>query len=225
MRLLFYFFTLALHNLYCHPPSDTSALLFNHYRSFVILDMSIAYPAAEDFDPKAPLSTKDLATLLLDHCSKSIYESEKRERDVTHESIKQVIKGLGGQIVSLKTTIDQDLAVVCSRLELDVQTRCSYLLELLHSVQRKLHDAHSEFSKHMESHHDQKFLVCGFCDLTTDSMGELVQHISSKHVPTSHVPGPVLYHTQSSPIPTFCYQCAAVLPSYDDHAFHVTQSW
>ena len=56
-------------------------------------------------DPKAPLSTKDLAKLLIEYCDKKVYkplrEDLSYERSVTNDQIKLVIKGFNEGLVSI----------------------------------------------------------------------------------------------------------------------------
>ena len=112
-------------------------------------------------DPKAPLSTKDLAILLIDRCNNKSEENKNRiedERGHTDNQVKAVISGFGKELSKVIEDVNRntsDQAVRIADLELKLETVVSYCEQLLYTHQ---HDAHNlilaeNLAKHVQATH------------------------------------------------------------------------
>ena len=117
-------------------------------------------------DPKAPLSNKDTAILLIDHCD----TNHKKERELTDAKFETTIKGLCDEIVKLRNETRQEAvtqarqiaeigssADACSDLDLKITTISKYLEQLISSLKLGLQDTLLQIDKDInalkEHHH------------------------------------------------------------------------
>ena len=231
--LLVYITTLALLSFQENSRSAHPLPQLGHCLAFKHVNMNPATSLAEQLDPIAPLSSTDLARLLIEYCNNRIAESAKYERDATHEiiklerdamhdSIQYVIKSLGGCIATLRSTSESTQAETGANLKLEMQTFCSYLMELQHSLEKNVLDLSSDFKKHMKSHHTEKEFQCDLCEFSTKSVCDLVQHITYNHPQSCPVPeheSTNLQECQNSPCYS-CYLCGSMFFTYNNLAVH-----
>ena len=102
-------------------------------------------------DPKAPLSTSDLAKLLMQYCdnrmrmtSSDCKDSQIAERDSTNEKIQAVVKGFSDSISLLRQKFGEEhhhISALVTDVELKLSTVSSYLEHHLNSLR---HDFENE---------------------------------------------------------------------------------
>jgi hypothetical protein len=98
----------------------------------------------QQVDPKSPLSTKDLAILLIDRCNNKAEENRKKtedERVHTDNQVRAVITGFGKQLINViedvnRNTSDQSEKI--ADLELKLETVVSYCEQLLYTHRRDI---------------------------------------------------------------------------------------
>lgn len=178
-------------------------------------------------DPKAHLSNKDLAILLLIHCSIEIRENIKEERDDTDAKFETTIKGLCNEIVKLRDQMhlqvsDQakqiaeletklselenssNSANICSDLDLKITSYSSYLEQLIFSLKQGLQDTFFQIDKDIKS-----IKYCELCNKNLPSHCVSSNHQNAIHEHGDQTPSNSIYQSmhQSTPPCTHQFQC------------------
>ena len=160
------------------------------------------------YDPKAPLSTKDVALLLMEHCKDCILEERGYVKDLINEKNDTVVagltKGLCDGLAKLAEVIKEQSIKIADLetshnakikdLELKLDTFNSYFENSLNSLGDSLQTGLGAFNSHMKlCHGDNPCNPCQMCDRNLQTNNEVPSHVYDHNTSTS------ILHTASSP--------------------------
>ena len=146
-------FILVYHyNHLSYPPPSV------HYHQ--VFKMATLSSIQETHDPKAPLSGEDLLSLLMEYCNDRIRDNAKSEREFTREltndKIDIVVKGFGDGIATVANSFNEDITnqkTNAAELELKLDTKVTYLEQLLQTLGKNLETVTRAFNKHIKVCH------------------------------------------------------------------------
>ena len=160
-------------------------------------------------DPKAPLSTKDVVILLMEHCKDCILEERGYIKDLMNEKNDTVVtgltKGLCDGLAKLTEVIKEQSIKIADLetshnskikdLELKLETFNSYFENSLNSLGGSLQTGLGAFNSHIKlCHGDNPSNPCQMCDKSLQTNNEAPLHVYDHNTSTS-----IPYTTASSP--------------------------
>ena len=172
----------------------------------------------ETHDPKAPLSGEDLLRLLMEYCNDRIRDNAKSEREftseLTNDKIDIVVKGFGDGIATVANSFKQDITnqkTNAAELELKLDTKVTYLEQLLQTLGKNLETVTRAFNKHIKFCH---LCSCNTCGKSFQTIDELSLHQCSLHLHNASLP------VETSTDQLSCSSCSKTFPTVRDLYFH-----
>ena len=172
----------------------------------------------ETHDPKAPLSGEDLLSLLMEYCNDRIRDNAKSEREFTREltndKIDIVVKGFGDGIATVANSFKEDITnqkTNAAELELKLDTKVTYLEQLLQTLGKNLETVTRAFNKHIKFCH---LCSCNTCGKSFQTIDELSLHQCSLHLHNASLP------VETSTDQLSCSSCSKTFPTVRDLYFH-----
>ena len=188
-------------------------------------ELSKSLDEIRNLDPKEPLSTTNLGLLLLDHINRSITDERKFNRDVADENLKAAIESSD---IRFKALIDlfhkhvSSQAEQFSDLELKLDSKTTYLEQLLYSLQSDNKALKNELEKHMKSCHNNES-SCFSCNKSFQELTTSGQHTTSYHGTDQELPNTIVpeQYDKDHPILPFCSLCGKTFGSTEEVKNHV----
>lgn len=171
-----------------------------------------------NIDPDTPLSTIDVARILLKYCDQRIQENNIEERNHTNEKMKLLSSALGSVARTVRDNADATETILAD-LSLKINTFSLYFEQLMNNLKSGLHhvffqigsdmrqvwshiftdNTSGQSSSETQESHPQADLLCHFCGFQPAEVEEFKTHIDAHHEPSTSRSGQLLFQHCPSP--------------------------